>query len=259
MRTDVNAYLGAYPFHDSAPWDADQLLAEMRHAGVTEAWVSHLAAVFWRDPAAGNRTLYDVSQRIPQLRPVPAVHPGMPGWEAELDAARAAGAPCVRADPTWYGIEPAGSAMRELVRRCAAAGMPLRLTVRFEDGRQRHPLDTAAELPPWAIRALLRSDPGIRLVVAAADRECIEQVHFGSTPDESARLLWDISWIWGPPEDHLELLLRTVGTAAFAFGTGLPLRLAENAVAKLDLLELEAADRDAINRENAARCAAGPG
>jgi predicted TIM-barrel fold metal-dependent hydrolase len=78
-------------------------------------------------------------------------------------------------------------------------------------------------------------------------------VHFGSTPEESTRILWDISWIWGPPEDHLETLLRTVGVDRFVFGTGQPLRLPENAVAKLDLLNLPVEQRTVIESGNVAR------
>ncbi len=255
MRIDVNIAVGSYPFRDVGPWDTTRLLAEMVHAGVSEAWVSHLAAVFWRDPMAGNGHLFELSRTTPQLRPVPAVHPGLPAWEAQLDAAMANAAPCVRCDPTWYGLAPAGEEMSSLVGACGLRGVPLLLGVRFEDGRQRHPLDAAPELPPSAVRALIRAHPAARLLITGADREFVEQVHFGSTPAEASRLLWDISWIWGAPEDHLELLLQTVGSARFAFGSGLPLRLAENAVAKLDLLELSAEDRDAINRENAARFA----
>ena len=90
----------------------------------------------------------------------------------------------------------------------------------------------------------------MRLVVTHADRELIEQVHFGSTPEESSRILWDISWIWGPPEDHLELLLQTVGPDRFTFGTGMPLRLPETSIAKLDLLNLDADARSAITAGN---------
>ena len=57
--------------------------------------------------------------------------------------------------------------------------------------------------------------------------------------------------IWGPPEDHLETLLRTVGVDRFVFGTGQPLRLPENSVAKLDLLALSPEHRSAIEAENA--------
>jgi hypothetical protein len=97
---------------------------------------------------------------------------------------------------------------------------------------------------------LVRSDPTIRLLITHADRETVEQVHFGSTPEEAARLLWDICWIWGPPEDHLGLLIDTVGVARFTFGTGMPLRLPENAVAKLDLLNLDRESRQRIATDN---------
>ncbi len=76
----------------------------------------------------------------------------------------------------------------------------------------------------------------MRLVVTAAGRDLIEEVHWGLTPVEQRRVVWDISWIWGPPEDHLAKLLRTVGPARFAFGTQWPLRLTQNPRANLDLL-----------------------
>jgi predicted TIM-barrel fold metal-dependent hydrolase len=95
----------------------------------------------------------------------------------------------------------------------------------------------------------------VRIVVTHADRPFIEEVHFGSTPEEAGRTWWDISWIWGPPEDHLETLLQTVGTARFLFGTGQPLRIPENAVAKLDLLDLDPAEREAVESGNAAAAA----
>jgi len=125
--------------------------------------------------------------------------------------------------------------------------------VKLEDGRQRHPNDRAEELPPSAVRQLIRTDPKARLLITHADRSFIEEVHFGSTPDEASRIWWDICWVWGPPEDHLETLLRTIGPERFVFGTGQPLRLPENAVAKLDLLDLDAATREAIESGNAQR------
>jgi predicted TIM-barrel fold metal-dependent hydrolase len=75
-------------------------------------------------------------------------------------------------------------------------------------------------------------------------------VHWGATPAEQRRIWWDVSWIWGPPEDHLATLLRTIGPDRFVFGTGQPLRLPENTVAKLDLLDLAAEARAAIESGN---------
>jgi len=99
----------------------------------------------------------------------------------------------------------------------------------------------------------VRSDADVRLVVTHADRAFVEEVHFGSTPEEAAGIWWDICWIWGPPEDHLETLLHTVGVERFVFGTGQPLRIPENSVAKLDLLDLTPQQRSAIESENARR------
>jgi predicted TIM-barrel fold metal-dependent hydrolase len=121
----------------------------------------------------------------------------------------------------------------------------------LEDARQRHPHDRAGELPASAVRMLIRSDPRLRLIITHADRGLIEEVHFGSTPEEAARIWWDISWIWGPPEDHLETLMTTIGTERFVFGTGQPLRIPETSVAKLDLLELSADTRQSIESGNA--------
>jgi predicted TIM-barrel fold metal-dependent hydrolase len=141
--------------------------------------------------------------------------------------------------------------MRVHAAACGAAKLPLMMAVRLEDGRQRHPNDLAAELPAAAVRALIRSDEDVRLVITHADRGFIEEVHFGSTPEEAARLWWDMSWIWGPPEDHLETVLGTIGIERFVFGTGQPLRIPEVSVAKLDLLALAPERRAALESENA--------
>ena len=262
MRTDVNAFLGSYPYRRVPGTSPEALLEAMDRTGIDEAWVSHLPGIFWRDPAAGNAWLVETTRAHPRLRPVLAVHPEMGAWEGVLRAAAEVGAPAVRCDPTYYGIGPAGPSMRALAGACGRAGLALMLAVRLEDGRQRHPHDHAAELPAAAVRALVRADASVRLVVTHADRPFIEEVHFGSTPEEARRLWWDISWIWGPPEDHFETLLQTVGAERFLFGTGQPLRIPENGVAKLDLLDLDVADREAIESGNAAmaggRVKAGP-
>jgi len=85
------------------------------------------------------------------------------------------------------------------------------------------------------VRALVRAHPEVRLLVTAADRALVEEVHFGATPEEAARIRWDVSWIWGPPEDHLAQLFRTVGRERFVLGTHFPFRLPESALAKLEL------------------------
>lgn len=258
MRIDVNSFVGAYPFRRVPGTSPDALLTAMDRVGIDQAWVSHLPSVFWRDPGAGNSWLYNTTGRLQRLLPVPAVHPGLPGWEQLVQEALKVRAPAVRCDPMYYGLDPTGPELRALVARCAEASFPLVMAVRLEDARQRHPNDRAGELPPWAVRTLLRSHPAARLLVTHAERSFVEEVHFGSTPEEAARIWWDISWLWGPPEDHLQTLLGTVGIGRFVFGTGQPLRLPETSVARLDLLDLAAEERSLIESKNSATIATSP-
>jgi len=251
---DVNAFLGAYPWRKVPGTSPESLAKALDRTGIDTAWITHLPGLFWRDPTEGNAWLYEAAGKQPgeRFKPVPTVHPGLAQWHSVLTEARAAGAPAVRCDPLYLGLEPAGSEMRALTAACAAASLPLMLAVRLEDGRQRHPNDRAGELPAAAVRALIRSDARVRLLVTHADRGFIEEVHFGSTPDEARRIWWDICWIWGPPEDHLATLLDTIGVERFVFGTGQPLRIPENSIAKLDLLDLTPKQRAAIESGNVA-------
>src|SRR3712207_1339026 len=144
--------------------------------------------------------------------------------------------------------------MLALARACGELGLVLVLTVRFEDLRQRHVLDTAGDLAAAAVRALARISPTARILVTAAGREMIEEVHWGLTPDEQSRVYWDISWIWGPPEDHLAKLLRSVGPSRFVYGSQWPMRLAQTPRSSLDLLPDDVArpaltDVDTLARE----------
>ncbi|MFL5515720.1 MAG: hypothetical protein ACJ8DJ_06155, partial [Gemmatimonadales bacterium] len=112
MRIDVNAFLGAYPFRCVPGTSPDAALAAMDRVALDEAWVSHLPGIFWRDPTEGNAWLLETTRLHQRLQPVPAVHPGLAHWNDTLARACEAGAPAVRADPTFYGIDPAGPEMR---------------------------------------------------------------------------------------------------------------------------------------------------
>ena len=233
---DHAALIGAYPFRRLPDPTPRGLLAQMDRHGVARAWVGHVPSVWYRDVAAGNDELLEALERHGErLAPVPAVNPVWPGWELELDRARDAHAPAVRTYPAHMGYASTGPAMAELAAACAERRLALVLTVRFEDARQRSRLDVAPDLIGADIRAAVRSHEAVRVLVVGADRAIVEEVHWGSTPQESSRIAWDISGIWGAPEDHLTHLVRTVGADRFVFGTHFPFRLYESAVAKLAL------------------------
>lgn len=204
---DVNAFIGPYPFRAVPHPEPEVLVRVLDREKIDRAWVGHLPSAFHRDPTAGNAQLFaELKPHAGRLKAVPAIRPDWPRWEQSLQAARESGATAVRAYPPQWQLGPHDASMAELAIACGEAKLPLVLTVKFEDLRQRHPLDVAGDLSAAAIRSLARAGSGVRLVVTAASRDLIEEVHWGLTPAEQERVLWDISWIWGPPEDHLAKL-----------------------------------------------------
>lgn len=242
--TDVHTFIGPYPFRHVPHPDPEVLARVLAREGVGAAWVGHLPSAFHRDPAHGNELLAEgLAPFHATLRATPTVRPDWPGWERTLRDAADGGAPAVRAFPPQWGMGPHDASMARLAAACGAAGVVLALTVRFEDLRQRHWMDAAGDLSAAAVRAIARVSERAHIVVAGAGREMVEEVHWGLTPDERSRVWWDISWIWGPPEDHLAHLFRTVGAERFVFGTGWPLRLTQTPTANLQLLPADLRDR----------------
>ena len=238
---DVNCFIGAYPFRELPHPNPDVLVRVLEREGIAGAWVGHLPTAFHRDVTAGNEALFAALEpHRAILDPVPTIRPDWPRWEAALAAAHASGARAIRAYPAQWGMSAHDSNLAHLAGACGEIGLPLVLTTRFEDVRQRSPLDVAPDLSGAHIRAIVRASPRVNVVVTAAGRALIEESHWGLTPDERARLRWDISWIWGPPEDDLAHLLLTMGAGHFLFGSGWPLRLVQAPLANLELLPREA-------------------
>jgi hypothetical protein len=233
---DVNAYIGPYPFRYLPHPEPNVLAGVLEREGLSGAWVGHLPSAFYRDPTSGNDELFAALAPHASLRPVPTVRPDWPEWQRTLAAAVDRGVPAIRAYPPQWGMGADDPSMRSLCGACGEAGVALVLTQRFEDLRQRHWLDQAGDLSAAAIRSVARANTNTRIVICSAGRGTIEETHWGLTPDERELVFWDISWIWGPPEDELATLLRTVGAARFVYGTAWPLRLAQTPRANLALL-----------------------
>ncbi len=254
MIVDVATFVGTYPYRHVPRTSPQDLLGEMDRIGIEEAWVGHLPSFLYKDPAPGSGELLKaIALGDGRLRPTPTVNPGLPQWRRDLDRAAEAKAPAVRVYPMHQQLDPVGASVGECVVAAGRARLAVLLTVRFEDVRQRHPLDAVTDFPPSAVRALARLDDDVRILVTHAGRAFIEEVHFGLTPEEARRVLWDISWLWGPPENELSNLVNTLGEGRFAFGTGMPLRIPDAVPAKLDLAGFSQESRAAIEAENVSR------
>lgn len=254
VALDVNTFIGGYPFRSVPHPDPEVLVRVLAREGIARAWVGHLPSAFHRDPAAGNAELF---ARLAPFRdvllPAPAVRPDWPEWRRALEALVRDGAAAIRAYPQLWGMRAGDERLAQLAVACATRRVPLVLTVRFEDVRQRHPLDVAGDLTAAHVREVVRgaaramaaapgaTEGGTRdaIVVTAAGREFVEECYWGLTPAEREMVVFDFSWIWGPPSDELATLFRTIGSQRFVYGTMWPLRLTQGARANLALLPSE--------------------
>ncbi len=237
-RVDVTAWIGGYPFRDVPHPEPEILARVLVREGFTAAWVGHLPGAFYRDPVPSNAALYRaLAPHRELLTPTPIVRPDWPGWERTLQEARDNGAAAIRVYPQQWGLGANHPALSELTIACGEAGLPIHITCRFEDLRQRHPLDGAGDVPAATIRAMARI-AGSRavLVVAGASRELIEETHWGLTPAEQSRVFYDFHWVWGPPDDHFAHLVQTLGPERLAWSSWWPLRLSQQSQALVDLL-----------------------
>jgi len=234
---DVSAWIGAYPFRELPHPDVAMLAQVLTRERIGQAWVGSLPSAWHRDPAPSNAWLY--GQLVPHtevLRPSPTVRPDWPGWQAVLDEAVRRGAPSVRVYPMQLGIGATSPVLPACARAAAERGLVIQLTVRFEDLRQRHAMDTVPDLTAAHVRAVVRADSRVQVIVSGAGRDLIEETHWSLTPQEQSRCFWDWAWVWGPPEDHLEHLFRSVGAERFTFGGYWPLRLIQAPRATFSLL-----------------------
>ncbi|MCU0627600.1 MAG: hypothetical protein MUF21_14115 [Gemmatimonadaceae bacterium] len=233
---DTQAWIGPYPFRELPHPEPDALVRVLERERIGAAWVGAMAAPWHRDPSPSNAWLRaQLARHAEVLHAVPCVRPDWPGWERILDEAVARGEPAVCTYPMQQGIAATGDTLPALARACAVRGLVVRLTVRFEDLRQRHALDTAGDLTAAHVRALVRADPRVHVVVGAASAELIAETHWSLTPGEQVRCWWDWAWLWGPPEDRFAALVRSIGADRFVFGGHWPLRLVQAPVAVAEL------------------------
>ena len=155
---DCAAYVGGYPFRELPHPDPGVLVRVLAREGLSAAWVGYLPAPWQRDPAAANEALFSLlSPHREVLSPAPVVRPDWPRWERTLRDVVEQGAPAVRAYPMHWGMGPHDPSMRALALACGELGVPLVLTVRFEDLRQRSALDVAGDLSAAHVRTLARA------------------------------------------------------------------------------------------------------
>ena len=142
---DVNTLIGPYPFRYVPHPDPDVLVRVLDREGIDGAWVGHLPSAFYRDPSRGQHARCIRRARAVRENAAAGARrfdPIGPRGSRRFAMRRTQGAPAIRAYPPQWGMGPHDASMRELAIAAGEQGMAPLLTVRFEDLRQRHSMDT---------------------------------------------------------------------------------------------------------------------
>lgn len=252
MIIDLNASLGHYPFRRLPGTTAAALLGQMDRAGIDRALVTSLPAVFYRDVHQGNADLQ--AETVPhrgRLIPAATVNPKYPGWERDL--AEALGSWRMKAVALWpeyHGYTLAGAEGRAALAAVAAAGVPVVLTQRLEDRRQRHAWDQAEDLTVASLLDAARQHPTLKfLLINWAGLDGAKLVAAGL----KGRCLIDFARLQVVNRKEVPKLVASLGIESVAFGSHLPFDYVGPALIKLANLEgLPKADYERVAWRNAA-------
>jgi predicted TIM-barrel fold metal-dependent hydrolase len=252
MIIDVNASLGHYPFRQLRHTTAAALLGLMDRNGIDRAVVSSLHAVFYRDAHRGNEELFESVQRHrDRLVPVATVNPKYAGWERDIEeAVEKWKMKAVTLMPEHHGYRLGDDLGRAALKRIAGYKLPVVLTQRLEDRRQRHHWDKAEDLNFAAVAEAAAAFPDLKFLLtnwAGLDGKRLIDAGL------KGRCLIDFARLHVLAFKDVPKLIETIGVEAIAFGSHMPFDYVGPSLVKLANLEaLPAADHEKIAWRNAA-------
>lgn len=221
MIIDVNTFLGHYPFRQVRCTTAPELIAQMDASGITAAAVSSLHAVFYRDAHRGNEELLEAVRAYPQrLFPIGTVNPTYAGWERDLAwLVEVAKVRAISLMPEHHAYRLSDDRGKAVLRHIEDRKLPVVLTQRLEDRRQRHHWDVAEDLTVDDVVATARAYPTLRMLL----------LNWVSLPPEKllaaglrGRCLIDFARLGVLVTKDVPRLIEALGPEAIAFGAHLP-------------------------------------
>jgi predicted TIM-barrel fold metal-dependent hydrolase len=241
MIIDCNAFIGHYPFRRLSNTTVEQMVTLMDRNGIGRSIVSALPAVFYRDAHSGNRDLWEAIEKYQdRFVPIATVNPRYVGWEKDLEEAlvkwKMKGVTLV---PAHHGYSLTEEIGQSAIQRVVDYGVPLILTQRFEDRRQRHPWDVAEDLEVKSVIEIAQSFPRLKLMLC-------NWIGLDGSKLASAglkgRCLIDFARLHVILNRDVPKLIESLGIEAIAFGSHAPFDYLGPSLVKLANLESLPAD-----------------
>jgi uncharacterized protein len=249
---DVNVSLSQWPLRTLVSAHTADLVDLLQHRGVSQGWAGSFDSVLHKDMAAANAHLAEECRRHGGglLVPFGSVNPKLPDWEEEVRrCADEHQMPGLRLFPNYHGYRLEDPELAALLRLAAARGLIVQLPLLLEDERMMHPLLRVPPVNPAPLPDLIKSVPGLRLVLLNAlsiIRGEALQALMGS-----GSVAVDIATLEGV--GGVAALLNQVPLERVLFGSHVPLFYFESAELKLRESALSDEQQAAIRIGNAHR------
>lgn len=252
MIIDVNAHLGHYPFRRLRHRTAAEFVKLMDANGIDRAVVSSLHSVFYRDAHQGNEELHRETRPFAsRFIPVATVNPKYAGWKRDLDqAVNQWGMKAATLVPSHHGYALDDELGKAALGLIAELGLPVVLTQRFEDRRQRHHWDVAEDLMVPTLLKVAGEHPKLKFLLSnwtGLDGPSLVDAGLkGRCLIDFARL--HVLYLKDAPR-----LIASLGVEAIAFGSHAPFNYVGPSLVKLANLDhFPQVDRERIAWRNAA-------
>lgn len=252
MIIDVNAHLGHYPFRKVEFTTAEAMVEHMDAHQIDVAVVSSLHAVFYRDAHQGNEELFEAARKFPnRLVPLATVNPTYVGWMRDLEESVARhGAKGVTLFPAHHGYRLTDELGQLALKQVAKYELPLVLTQRLEDRRQRHAWDRAEDLTVSELTEVAAAHPSLRFVLSNWRRLEASEL---AAARLKGRCLIDFARMQVLMTKEVPELIDQLGVESIAFGSHMPFDYVGPSLVKLaNLKKLAASDYERIAFRNAA-------
>jgi hypothetical protein len=232
---DCNCYWGHYPFRRLPNYQASGLIAMLDHNGIDQALVSSLHTVFYRNAHEGNRELMeDIEAHRDRLWPLATINPKYVGWQADLqEAAEVWQVKGINLWPNYHGYVLSDELGQAALAAIDELDLPVVLTQRLEDRRQRHHWDVAEDLTQQEVLDAVQAFPTLRIAFCnwtGLDGRKLLQAGL------QGRCLIDLARLDLLVRGSIDGLLDSLGAESVSFGSHAPFDYFGPSLVKLSTL-----------------------